>query len=59
MRLKIRLALLIENKCCAPENVSSNGEYPMLLADVYEIQGFFNEIGHFGIGLLLDVGLLK
>lgn len=54
-----KVGLLIENNVVAPENVSSNGEYPMLLADVYEIQGFFNEFGHLGIGLLLDVGHAK
>jgi len=54
-----QVSLLVENNVLAVENIASDGTFPLLLADVDEIKGFFNDLRCSEVALLLDVGHAK
>ncbi|WP_027714739.1 sugar phosphate isomerase/epimerase [Desulfuromonas sp. TF] len=53
------LMLLIENNVAALNNLDSFGTCPLLLAEVDELERFFQDIDHSQVRLLLDVGHAK
>jgi sugar phosphate isomerase/epimerase len=53
------VGLLVENNVVARENIADDGTFPLLLADVDEIRGFFSDIADPAVGLLLDTGHAK
>jgi sugar phosphate isomerase/epimerase len=48
--------LLVENNVVTVENINDDGTFPLLLADIDELTGFFSDINDPAVGLLLDTG---
>lgn len=48
--------LLIENNAVSPSNLDANGSPQLLMADIDEIEQFFQDIADPNVGLLVDVG---
>ncbi|GFE58476.1 sugar phosphate isomerase/epimerase [Geobacter sp. AOG1] len=48
--------LLVENNVVSVENISDDGTFPLLLADIDELARFFLDINNPAVGLLLDTG---
>lgn len=53
------IRLLVENNTVSPANLDSQGSPQLLMADIDEIEQFFQDISDPNVGLLVDVGHVK
>lgn len=54
-----KVGLLVENNVSTVENLNQNGESPLLLTNIDEIQRFFEKVNDPWVRFLLDVGHAK